>query len=454
MNTPICDFVKRYQERDTLRLHMPGHKGRPFLGIEQMDLTEIAGADELYHPNGIIRESEENAAALFGAGRTVYSTEGSSLCIRAMVYLALLNGRSRGRKALILAGRNAHKAFLSAAALLDTQVEWLYPQKENSLISCNIDEQTLEHALDALPDLPAAVYITTPDYLGNLVDVRLLAAVCHRHGVPLLVDNAHGSYLRFLSKDRHPITLGADLCCDSAHKTLPVLTGGAYLHISKNAPDIFRSQADRAMALFASTSPSYLIMQSLDACNAYLADGYREKLAVLAERTAEMKGRLQKHGYAMVGDEPIKLTLMPKTFGYTGDELHRLLRMQNMEWEFSDPDFLTAMLTPSFTVEDMNRLETALLGVSRKKAIAAQPPALPHPQRVLSMREAAMASSREMPVDDALGRILADAHVGCPPCIPIIAWGERIDEDALRCFRYYGIDTCWVAEQNRCNNTT
>ena len=239
MKTPICDFVRQYQEQGVLRLHMPGHKGKSHLGPESWDITEIAGADELYHPTGIIRESEENAARLFGAGRTVYSTEGSSLCIRAMVYLALLNAKAQNRKPLILAGRNAHKTFLSACAMLDADVEWLYPEAENSLISCAIDENTLEKTLSNMPEKPAAVYLTTPDYLGNLVDIAALSVVCHRHGVPLLVDNAHGAYLKFLPRDIHPLTLGADLCCDSAHKTLPVLTGGAYLHIGKNAPSLF-----------------------------------------------------------------------------------------------------------------------------------------------------------------------------------------------------------------------
>lgn len=442
MKTPICDFVRQYQEQGGLRLHMPGHKGKPHLGPEPWDITEIAGADELYHPTGIIRESEDNAARLFGAGRTVYSTEGSSLCIRAMVYLALLHAKSQGRKPVILAGRNAHKTFLSACALLDADVEWLYPQAENSLISCAIDENTLGKRLSNLPEKPAAVYITTPDYLGNLVNIKELAAVCHRHGAPLLVDNAHGAYLKFLPRDIHPLTLGADLCCDSAHKTLPVLTGGAYLHIGKNAPSLFAENADRAMALFASTSPSYLILQSLDACNAGMADGYEEKLADLAATINDLKAALAEHGYPLVGDEPLKLTLAPKSFGYTGDELHCLLRAQKTECEFSDPDFLTCMFTPATAKQEIQHLKAFLLSIPRKPAIAVSPPPFPKPEQVLSIREAMLSPCMEIPVEKACGRILADANAGCPPCIPIIIAGERIGAEAIRCFQYYGMDTC------------
>ena len=444
MKTPIIDFVSHYQQRGTIRFHMPGHKGKVHLGPEPWDITEIAGADELYHPTGIIRESEENAARLFGAGRTVYSTEGSSLCIRAMVYLALLNAKFQGRKPLILAGRNAHKVFLSACALLDADVEWLYPEAENSLISCAIDENTLEKALSNMPEKPAAVYITTPDYLGNLVNIKVLSAVCHRHGVPLLVDNAHGAYLKFLPQDIHPLALGADLCCDSAHKTLPVLTGGAYLHIGKNAPLLFAENADRAMALFATTSPSYLILQSLDACNAYMDSGYRERLAALIEKLNELKEQIKILGYPLIGNEPIKITIASKSFGYTGDELHDLLRAHNMECEFSDPDFLTMMFTPDTEESEIERLKVALLSIPRKPAIIAPPPPLPHPERVFSIREAMLSLSQEILVTEAEGKILADAHVGCPPCIPIIAAGERIDSAAVRCFQYYGIETCRV----------
>ena len=273
MNTPICDFVRTYADSKQLRFHMPGHKGSGALGIEHIDITEIEGADVLYRAEGIIKESEQNASALFGTALTKYSTEGSSLSIRAMLYLAMLYAKSIGREPRILAGRNAHHTFMTAAALLDLNVDWLYPEHWENLVSCEITPEYLERVLCSQTK-PAAVYITSPDYLGNVADIAELSAVCQKHEVLLLADNAHGAYLNFLPENRHPIALGADICCDSAHKTLPVLTGGGYLHISKHAPEMFRQNAEKALSLFASTSPSYLIMQSLDAANRYLADGY------------------------------------------------------------------------------------------------------------------------------------------------------------------------------------
>ena len=132
MNTPIADFVRRYAETDIARLHMPGHKGRGPLGCERWDITEIAGADALYEADGIIAESEANATSLFGAQRTLYSTEGSSQCIRAMLHLCL-TCRAPGAAPVVVAARNVHKAFVFAAALLGFEIVWLWPQRMTSL---------------------------------------------------------------------------------------------------------------------------------------------------------------------------------------------------------------------------------------------------------------------------------------------------------------------------------
>lgn len=447
MDTPICDFVREYAAGGRLRLHMPGHKGHPVLGVEHLDITEISGADVLYSGHGIIRRSQENAAALFGTAKTLYSTEGSSLAIRAMLYLAVLYGKTQGKRPLVAAGRNAHKAFLSAAALLDLEVLWLYPEQRDSILVCRITAEDLDRALNAAEEKPLAVYLTSPDYLGNMADVGALSAVCRRHGVLLLVDNAHGAYLNFLPHPRHPMALGADLCCDSAHKTLPVLTGGAYLHISKTAPAFFCDQAEQAMALFASTSPSYLILQSLDAANRCLAEGYAQRLAEFAELVSGLKARLTKLGYTLCGCEPLKLTIAARACGYTGGELAELLLERGIVCEFSDPDYLVLMFTPETGGEGLARLEAALCSVEPRGAMAEAPPALSRPERVLSIRDALLSPSCELAVEECLGRVLAAPTVSCPPAIPIVVCGERIDETAIACFQYYGIDACRVTAE-------
>ena len=196
VKTPICDFVNRYAKSNTERWHMPGHKGSGVLGIEALDITEVAGADSLYEADGIIRESEEIASTLFDA-HTFYSTEGSSQCIRAMLHLAKTQAWSQKKHPFVWATRNAHKAFLSAVALLNIDVDWLYGSNEESYLSCSLSPCDLEQMLQEAAVLPSALYLTSPDYLGNVADIASLAEVCHRWGVLLLVDCAHGAYLKF-----------------------------------------------------------------------------------------------------------------------------------------------------------------------------------------------------------------------------------------------------------------
>ena len=445
MNTPVCDFCRSYAQSDALRLHMPGHKGVPLTGFEPLDLTEIDGADSLFEADGILRESEENASSLFGA-HTFYSTEGSSLCIRAMLQLVCQYARSKGTRPRILAGRNAHKTFLSAAALLDFDLQWLYPEGEASYLSCPVDAHHLERLLtESAP--PTAVYITSPDYLGNVADLAALAQACHRHGVLLLVDNAHGAYLKFLQPSRHPMDLGADLCCDSAHKTLPAVTGSAYLHISHNAPAFFAQHAKNALALFASTSPSYLILQSLDAVNGYLANGYQARLAAFAAQVQALKERLCAAGFSLLGDEPLKLTLEARPYGYEGTELAQLLARHSLFCEFCDRDYLVLMVTPETAADGLKRLEDVLLSIPKKSALPQQAPAFCPCQRVCSPREAMLAACETLPVEQCADRILASPSVGCPPAVPIVICGERISRQALDAFSYYGITQCTVVAE-------
>lgn len=442
MITPVCDFAKRYAKSDVLRLHMPGHKGAPLLGCEALDLTEIKGADSLFEADGIIAESEANASALFGC-KTYYSTEGSSLCIRAMLALVAQNVCKRGEKCRILAGRNAHKCFLSAAALLDLDITWLCPEEGDSYLSCAVTAEHLAKTLDGMPQKPAAVYVTSPDYLGNTVDVRSLAEVCHANGIYLLVDNAHGAYLKFLTPSQHPIDLGADLCCDSAHKTLPVLTGGAYLHVSDTVCALFADNVKKSMMLFGSTSPSYLILQSLDAANAYLAEN-KDSYATFARLANDCREKLS--AYTFIGGEPLKWTLSTKPYGYLGVEFSDILRVRGVECEFADPDYVVLMLSPTLGAAGVERLTAILANVPKKEAITSTPPAISRAERALSVREAMLSPCELLPVAECEGRILADAGVGCPPAVPILVCGERIDRAAIEAFSYYGVTSCNVVK--------
>lgn len=440
MNTPICDFVKGYCKSNAVRMHMPGHKGTDKLGFEHLDITEFKGADDLYHPEGIIAESEKNASGIFGFP-TYYSTEGASQCIRAMMHLVALYGKKTGKRPIVAAGRNVHKTFVSSVALIDFDVLWISPKGNESYLSCNITPEELDKFLQNRKEMPVAVYVTSPDYLGNIADIKGLSEVCRKYNVLLAVDNAHGAYLKFLEDSLHPIDLGADICCDSAHKTLPVVTGGAYLHTKEGL--FSPGDVKDALALFGSTSPSYLIMQSLDSCNVYL-EGYKKLLAEFLPKASEIKAELTKKGFIFYGNEPMKLTISTREYGYSGTEIAEILERNNIFCEFFDPDYVVLMPTPENTDEELKKIKSVLMEIPKKPIIAVTPPKFTEAKKVVSVREAVFSPSRILPIEECENKVLADVTTGCPPAVPILICGEEITKEAIKCFRYYGIDNCKV----------
>ncbi len=467
MKTPIVDFVTNYKNLNGSRFHMPGHKGQGMLGCEISDITEVSGADALYEASGIIAESEAIATCLFGTRRTLFSTEGSSQCVRAMLELArrwwqekqrssfltnsLKEEKIGNNRPIVIATRNVHKSFLYATILLDFDIVWLWPEGEDdSLCSCSISLEQLENTLQLQKQPVAAVYITSPNYLGGEADIKAIADVCHKYDTLLLVDNAHGAYLHFLTPSKHPIELGADLCCDSAHKTLPVLTGGAYLHISKNAPKSLENQAKQSMELFGSTSPSYLILQSLDLCNAYLANEYKEKLFYTISKVEYTKQKLKDYGWNVLTTDPLRITIK-SSFMMSGQILANKLRMYHIECEYADNDYVVLMVTPENKIEDFKHLEEAMqyiakevsCNVSKKNEDTVKEKQIPlvrNTEQVLSVREAFFSLGEVLPVQQALGRICRIPTATCPPAIPIVVPGEQINETAIHCFRHYGIE--------------
>ena len=447
MNTPICDFVKKYAEDEITRVHMPGHKGKDILGFEKYDITEVEGADALYHANGIIKESEENASFLFGS-KTLYSTEGSSQCIRAMCHLAKSYAISKGarKRFYALATKNAHSSFISASILSDFDIKWVF-ESDKSYLNGKINPEIIENSLSCVDILPFAVYVTSPDYLGNVCDIKGISSVCKKYGVPLIVDNAHGAYLKFLETSEHPIDLGATMCCDSAHKTLPVLTGGAYLHISNDAPSFFGENAKSSLMLFGSSSPSYLTLCSLDSANKYINDGFKENLSAFISDLDELKSALRKNGYILIGDEKLKITIDAKKYGYLGSEIYNILYSKGVVCEFCDPDFVVMMLSPENSKKDLDVVKNALVSIPKKSAILDTPPTVLPCKRAFSPKEAHFMNKEIIDVESANGRVLADLNVSCPPCVSVISCGEKFNQSAIDLCKYYGINKCCVVKE-------
>lgn len=404
-------FAQHYADTDPVRAHMPGHKGRGD-DINRYDITEIYGADSLYEASGIIAESERRTSRIYDC-QTLYSCGGSTLCIQTMMTLCAEHGRT------VAAVRNCHRAFLSACIMADLDVKWIWPKGD--LLGGGYDTEDIIRVLDE--HHPSTLYITSPDYLGRMAPIEEIARICHDRDVLLAVDSAHGSYLRFVYRDGlplHPMYRGADICCGSAHKTLPVLTGGAYLHMSSRFD---RDHAKQIMSVYGSSSPSYLILRSLDLCTDHMEEQMALGEANIYNTLRTRTQGLRSCGIDTVEGEDGKLTLIGPSIGYTGRELSQALRERHIECEYSDSIYTVLMLT-GMNDEDIARIDAALKDIPRREPyVPVIPRVLPH-ERAMSLREAFFSPGETIPVSDCAGRICSRAVTVCPPGIAVTVGGE------------------------------
>ncbi|MBQ9383572.1 MAG: aminotransferase class V-fold PLP-dependent enzyme [Ruminiclostridium sp.] len=409
MNTPIHDFLEKYAGSGTVRLHMPGGKGLEY----PFDITETDGADELYDCTGIIAESERDTAALYGAGATCYSCGGSTLSIQAMLAAALsITGKHR-----IAAGRYSHKSLVSAAVLLGFDIDWIYP---GEFLGADISPDAVRAAIGADT---AAVFVNSVDYLGGQSDIAAISAVCREQGVLLLADNAHGAYKVFTGD--HPLTLGADMTADSAHKTLPALTGASYLHLADKS---HYKAAKAAMSLFGSSSPSYLILDSLDLCARYIAERRDEALRTV-ERVRELKRALSVDGVTMKPSDDMRITLDAFGMGHTGRELAREIRLRGAEPEMCGERYVVLLFSTVQPERDLETVYDILRKIPRHAPLHGSAVKVIKPEKVLSPREAFFSRRETIPVGASAGRICAGITSPCPPCVPVVMPGERISEE-------------------------
>lgn len=444
MNTPIYDYLVKYAKSGTTRMHMPGHKGirgkNALSEIFPLDITEITDAGNLFEEEGIIAESEKNATGLFKTEATFYSVGGSTQCIQTM--LAVMKYENRN----VIAIRNAHRAFLSACVLLDIDPQWICPHYEDTFISGTIFTDEVEEKLKVTPN--ACLYVTSPDYLGCMADVKTLSLLCHRYGAVLLVDNAHGACLPFYDENLHPIALGADMCCDSAHKMLPALTGAAYLHL-KNRKYI--PYIKEAMLLFASTSPSYLISCSLDLCNEFLENDITERLSFAQAQVNKLCDRVKGKFHIQRGTfahEPLHFTINAFKSGIDGNILMKNLQEKNIECEFACPTHVVMLFSPV----DEEKVYTAVGDALDSMVFESKPDFFekinfPLPPKCMSVRKAALSPYEELKIEDAEGRICANTNVPCPPAVPIVVSGETVTSECIYVMKKFGIKTIKVVKE-------
>ncbi len=449
--TPLYSALTGHTGKGRVSLHTPGHKGSAYVlgGIAlSLDLTELPDTDALYEAEGAIARAEELATELFGADRTVFSAGGCSLAIQAMLRCCCDEGDK------VIMDRGCHRTAVNAAALLGLEPVWLLSESRSAdgLFPLPSAED-VRRLLDSHPDAKA-VYITSPDYMGRLCDVSGIAAECRRRGIPLLVDNAHGSHL-IAFDGLHPLKQGAAMTACSAHKTLPVLTGGAFL---SSADPKLSAGMKGAMALFGSTSPSYLIMVSLDLCRAWLEEEGFEQLRRTAALCDDIRARALEAGFAVPegNRDPMRITLLTRPAGMSGIFAAQLLRDSGFEPEYADETCLVLLPTPFVTEEQMSALGDAIVrmpGLAGEKeqseipSIGSVLSRARESRRVMPLRRAALSSRRWVRVDEAAGQIAAASVCPCPPGVPIVMPGELISPECAGLLRGLGIDRVECVEK-------
>ena len=256
--------LNELEQSDIYPFHMPGHKRAflPFANPYAIDITEIEGFDNLHHATGILQEAQQKAADLYGAKKTYYLVNGSTCGLLAAISAAV----PRGEK--ILMARNCHKAVYHAMYLRQLVPVYLYPEDTAYGIQGQVTPQMVQKQLKQTPDIRAVV-ITSPTYDGVVSDIQSIADIVHAYGIPLIVDEAHGAHFRF--SDYFPVSaadLGADVVIQSFHKTLPAMTQTAVLHLCSER--VSEKLIRRFLGIYETSSPSYILMSSLDACVAKL----------------------------------------------------------------------------------------------------------------------------------------------------------------------------------------
>lgn len=450
--TPLFDVLMEYVDRNTIPFHVPGHKKgdgmddkfKNFVGnnVLSIDVTVFKLVDSLHHPSGAIKRAQELAADAYGADKAFFSIHGTSGAIQAMI----LSVVSQGDKIII--PRNVHKSVTAGVILSGAVPVYMQPEIDSTIgVALGVTPETVEKTLENNPDAKA-VLIINPTYYGVATDIKRIAQIVHSYNIPLIVDEAHGPHLGF--NDRLPVSAmhaGADMCAQSTHKIIGSLTQSSLLQVRGELIDMNRVQ--QVMNLLQTTSPSYILMASLDVARMQIATKGKElldKAIDLAEYAREEINKIpglycfgkevltKKGAYAF---DPTKLTICCRDLGITGYELDQILADKyHIQVEMSD--LYNALAVGSFgdTREKIDSLLFALReisleysGILRKRCEVIDIPQIP--DQVLSPREAFNSSKVSLPLDESAGQISGEFLLAYPPGIPVLCPGERITPEII-----------------------
>ncbi len=450
--TPLFDALKEYVDRDTLPFHVPGHKKgvgidkefKNFIGENpfKIDVTVFKLVDSLHHPTGPIKKAQELVADAYESHASFFSIHGTSGAIQAMI-LAVVNDGDK-----IIVPRNVHKSVTSGIILSGAVPVFMEPEIDKKLgIAHGVTPETVEKTLKENPDAKA-VLIINPTYYGVATDIKKIADIVHSYDIPLIVDEAHGTHLAFSEKlPMSSLKAGADICAQSTHKIIGSLTQGSLLHVKSKYVDPKRVQ--QILNLMQTTSPSYIIMASLDCARRQIALEGKDLLQKTIELCKYTRDEINKiPGFYCFGEEvlgnpgsysfdPTKLTISSRELGITGFELDMILADKyHIQMELSD--FYNVLAVGSFgdTKEGMDRLLSALKEISNDYYGKKEPvqdfldiPAIP--TKILNPREAFYSDKISIPLNESIGKISGEFLLAYPPGIPVLCPGEEITQEVV-----------------------
>lgn len=437
---PLYNLLKKFAQENPARFFMPGHKGGEgledsFLApVMPYDVTELSNTGNLYEEAGVIEEAQKLAASAFGAKTARFCTGGATQGLHGALFLAAKRGRR------ILLDRGAHVSVIKGCILFDlvpdyVQAEPLFPFG----IGGGFDPEKIEAALKK--EHYAAFVVTSPTYYGVVRDIAALSALCKKYRTLLIVDGAHGAHLGFHPALPPPAQKqGADLTVASAHKTLGALGQGAYFF--SNCEGFSKREIIEALSLTGTTSPSYLIMASLDYARAFMAEKGEERLGWLLAQNERVKKALRKASFRPLCEEdasPLarfdesRLVIYCGDIGLTGFELYTFLEKSGVVCEMADEAQIVLLPSIHNKEEDFDRLMWAFVSAfwqpPKKKRDAPSLP--PLPERVLTPREAAFRPRKRMPAEMCEGKICAQTLMRYPPGVPFLVPGEKIEGEVF-----------------------
>ncbi len=440
METGLLEALRAYAASDALPMHMPGHKRNrerfPWLVGCELDITEIEGFDNLNEPRGIFRDLSGRMASMWGADRSFPLVNGSTGGILAAIYTCLSGGGSA------LVARGCHRSVYHGCEITGASVDYLLPEADERGVWQSVTPESVSRALDR--GNYSLVVVTSPTYEGVISDIESIAKVCHRRGVPLLVDEAHGAHLGFGGFPRGAVRCGADMVVQSLHKTLPSPTQTAVLHVTGElvSPD----KLARAVAIFQSSSPSYPLLAGIDGCVRFMEREGESAMARWLSLLDEVESRAEslrllrllyrRSGKGIYSFDPSKIVITAEDAGLTGPELMEVLRDKyHIELEMAAGSFAVAMTGPGDTEGTIGRFLAALrcldstLAPARSENVCRIRPALP--AKALSLADAVLRPGVLLPIGDARGQISAEYVWAYPPGVPLVVPGEVIDGELL-----------------------